>query len=172
MSVKLLMKGNRECKGTQGGINEIFTLSPHFKRSYYNTTQINELVINISYDKHADYELEKWKPSGTWTALLGTVQVVLERWHRCYELIDNVSNQIAKNIRKGGGCVGLYSCVSSCRNRVVNVDLAQFGGSSLRFVQSAPPRQTSTTVRAPERLVLNAWRLVSATGAVRMCTPS
>lgn len=53
------MKGNRECKGTQGGINEIFTLSPHFKRSYYNTTQINELVINISYDKHADYELEK-----------------------------------------------------------------------------------------------------------------
>lgn len=27
-------------------------------------------------------------------------QVVLERWHRCYELIDNVSNQIAKNIRK------------------------------------------------------------------------
>lgn len=59
MSVKLLMKGNRECNGTQGGINEIFTLSPHFKRSYYNTTQINELVINISYDKHADYELEK-----------------------------------------------------------------------------------------------------------------
>lgn len=51
--------GTRECKGTQGGINGLFTLSHHFKSSYYNTTQINELVINITYDKHADYELEK-----------------------------------------------------------------------------------------------------------------
>lgn len=90
-------------------------------------------------------------------------------WHRCYELTDSVSKQ-AKNKLCGG--VRLYPYVNSCRHRVVNVDLAQFVGSSLRFVQSAPPRQTSTTVRAPERLVLNAWRLVSATGAVRMCTPS
>lgn len=66
-----------------------------------------------------------------------------------------------------GNCVRcIDTCIYSFSNHYY------FNWTISWFVQGAFPLQTSTTVRALERLVLNACRLVSVSGAVPMCTSS